>query len=233
MARLCVIPARGASKRIPRKNIRLFRGQPMIAWSIQAALASGCFDEIIVSTDDSEIAAVAQECGASVPFLRPATLADDFVGTTDVVIHAIEQLICQGVRPSLVCCLYATAPFVRPEDLRSGYALWLAQEPSHPVFTAATYPFPIQRGFVISDDGVAEMLQPACYHMRSQDLPEAYHDAGQFYWANRIQWLARPQFALGSVPLILPRWRVQDIDTEEDWRHAELLHQLLDDLCQN
>ena len=229
MVTLCVIPARGGSKRIPRKNVRPFRGQPMIAWSIQAALASGCFDQVVVSTDDHEIAAVAQEYGATVPFLRPVELADDFVGTTDVVVHAIEQLVPEDGGPSLVCCLYATAPFVRPEDLRSGHALWLAQEPSRPVFTAATYPFPIQRAFVINADGGAEMLQPDCYQMRSQDLAEAFHDAGQFYWADRTQWLGRPQFSRGTVPLILPRWRVQDVDTEEDWRQAELLHQLLDD----
>jgi pseudaminic acid cytidylyltransferase len=200
----------------------------MIAWSIHAALKSGCFDQIVVSTDDHEIAAVAKEYGACVPFLRPADLADDFAGTTDVVVHAIEELASGDDTTSLVCCLYATAPFVRPDDLRSGHALWLAQEPSRPVFTAATYPFPIQRAFVMSADGVAEMLQPDCYKMRSQDLPETFHDAGQFYWADHTQWLGRPQFSCGNVPLILPRWRVQDVDTEEDWRQAELLHQLLD-----
>ena len=229
MVTVCIIPARGGSKRIPRKNIRLFRGQPMIAWSIQAAVTSGCFDQVIVSTDDHEIAAVAEGFGATVPFLRPAELANDFAGTADVVVHAIEQLMPEYGSPLLVCCLYATAPFVRPEDLRSGHALWLAQEQSRPVFTAATYPFPIQRAFVIKDDGVAEMLQPDCYQMRSQDLPECFHDAGQFYWADDAQWMGSPQFSNGTVPLILPRWRVQDVDTEEDWRQAELLHQLIDD----
>jgi pseudaminic acid cytidylyltransferase len=225
----CVIPARGGSKRIPRKNIRHFRGQPMIAWSIQAALGTGRFDRVLVSTDDPEIAAVAQGYGASVPFLRPTALADDFVGTTDVVVHAIEQLLCDGESPSLVCCLYATAPFVRPQDLEAGYELWLKHASMRPVFSAATYAFPVQRAFVISDDGAAEMLRPELYHARSQDLPEAYHDAGQFYWADVQQWRARPQFSRGCVPLILPRWRVQDVDTEEDWRQAELLHQLLDE----
>ena len=200
----------------------------MIAWPIQAALESGCFDHVIVSTDDPKIASVSRQYGASVPFLRPTALADDFVSTTNVVIHAIEEFMSRGARPSLICCLYATAPFVRPEDLRAGRALWLSQESSRPVFTAATYPFPVQRGFVIGADGGAEMLQPDCYEMRSQDLPKVYHDAGQFYWADRIQWMERPQFACGSFPLILPRWRVQDVDTEEDWRQAELLHQLLD-----
>ena len=201
----------------------------MIAWSIQAALASGCFEQVVVSTDDDEIAAVTREYGASVPFLRPVELADDFVGTTDVVVHAIEQLAPVDGNRLLVCCLYATAPFVRSEDLRLGHALWLAQEPSRPVFTAATYPFPIQRAFVMNPNGCAEMLQPNCYHIRSQDLPDAYHDAGQFYWADSAQWLGRPEFSRGAVPLILPRWRVQDVDTEEDWRQAELLHRLLDD----
>ena len=233
MSTLCIIPARGGSKRIPRKNVRIFRGKPMNAWSIKAALASGCFDQVVVSTDDEKIAEVAREYGASVPFLRPDALADDFVGTTDVVIHAIKELSSEEGDPSLVCCLYATAPFVRPEDLRTGRSLWLAQEPSRPVFTATTYPFSVQRAFVLNANGGAEMLQPNCYEMRSQDLREAYHDAGQFYWADRAQWLERPQFSRGSVPLILPRWRVQDVDTAEDWRQAELLHQLLDDSNQS
>ena len=233
MVTICVIPARGGSKRIPRKNVRLFRGQPMIAWSIQAALASGCFEQVVVSTDDPEIIAVAQGFGATVPFLRPAELADDFVGTADVIVHAIEQLAPKYGSPLLVCCLYATAPFVRPQDLRSGHALWLAQKPSRPVFTAATYPFPIQRAFIINANGGAEMLQPDCYQMRSQDLPEAFHDAGQFYWADSTHWIGSPQFSNGAVPLIVPRWRVQDVDSEEDWRQAELLHQLLGDSDQS
>lgn len=224
----CIIPARGGSKRIPRKNIRLFRGQPMIAWSINAALASGRFDQVLVSTDDAEIATIARGFGALVPFLRPPSLADEFVGTTDVIAHVIEQLLRAGESPSVVCCLYATAPFVRPQDLEAGYNFWHDSGSARPVFSAGTYPFPVQRAFVISSDGGAEMLQPDLYTSRSQDLPKTYHDAGQFYWANVQQWLARPQFSNGCLPLVLPRWRVQDIDTEEDWRHAELLHQLLE-----
>jgi pseudaminic acid cytidylyltransferase len=224
----CVIPARGGSKRIPRKNIRSFRGQPMIAWSIKAALDSGCFDQVLVSTDDEEIASVAQSYGASVPFLRPALLADDFAGTTDVVVHAIEQLRRDGDHPSLVCCLYATAPFVRSQDLVAGCKRWFDHGSIRPVFTAATYPFPVQRAFLINREGRADMLQPEHYETRSQDLPRAYHDAGQFYWADVQQWLARPQFSRGGVPLIMPRWRVQDVDTEEDWRQAELLHEILE-----
>jgi len=227
-ASFCIIPARGGSKRIPRKNVRSFRGQPMIAWSIKAALASGRFDQVLVSTDDAEIAAVAQGYGALVPFLRPASLADDFVGTTDVIVHVIEQLLRAGESPSVVCCLYATAPFVRPQDLVAGYDRWREYGSRRPVFSAATYPFPVQRAFVISADGGAEMLQPDCYAVRSQDLPDTYHDAGQFYWANVQQWLARPEFSKGCVPLVLSRWRVQDIDTEEDWQQAELLHEILE-----
>jgi pseudaminic acid cytidylyltransferase len=224
----CIIPARGGSKRIPRKNVRPFRGQPMIAWSIKAALASGRFDQVLVSTDDAEIAAVAKGYGALVPFLRPALLADDFVGTTDVIAHVIGQLLLAGDSPSVVCCLYATAPFVRPQDLEAGYERWREYGSRRPVFSAATYPFPVQRAFVISSDGGAEMLQPDCYAVRSQDLPETYHDAGQFYWANVQQWLARPEFSKGCVPYVLSRWRVQDIDTEEDWKQAELLHEILE-----
>ncbi len=200
----------------------------MVSWSIKAALASGRFDQVLVSTDDAEIASVAQGYGAVVPFLRPASLADDFVGTTDVIAHVIQQLLSAGESPSVVCCLYATAPFVRPQDLDAGFQRWREYGSRRPVFSAATYPFPVQRAFEISAEGCAEMLQPDCYAVRSQDLPETYHDAGQFYWANVQQWLAKPQFPKGCVPLVLPRWQVQDIDTEEDWQQAEFLHQLLE-----
>jgi pseudaminic acid cytidylyltransferase len=183
----------------------------------------------VVSTDDPEIAAVAVDFGASVPFLRPVELSDDFTGTTDVVVHAIQQLTHDAPLPSLVCCLYATAPFVRPDDLAAGFHLWHELNGSRPVFTASTYSSAIQRAFVVNDDNVSEMLQPDLYYVRSQDLPIAYHDAGQFYWADVAQWGERPQFSSGCIPLILPRWRVQDIDTYEDWRHAEMLHQLLND----
>ena len=220
---VAIIPARGGSKRIPRKNIRMFCGKPMIAWSIEAALASGCFDQVIVSTDDSEIAEVARLYGALTPFMRPTDLSDDFTGTGAVIQHAVELLQQEGLVVEDVCCLYATAPFVRPENLRDGQAL-LRSGKADQVFTATTFPFPIQRAIRLTDKG-CEPIFPEHILKRSQDLEEAWHDAGQFYWANANTWCtsARSMFSTGSIPLILPRYRVQDIDTEEDWVMAEYL----------
>lgn len=224
---IAIIPARGGSKRIPRKNIRLFCGKPMIAWPIEAALASGCFDQVIVSTDDPEIAEVARLHGASTPFMRPAALSDDFTGTGAVTRHAIEWLQQQGQHPDDVCCLYATAPFVRPEDLSKGLTL-LRSGNAEQVFTATTFPFPIQRAIRLTEQG-CEPIFPEHIRKRSQDLEEAWHDAGQFYWASANTWCTpgRSMFSAGSRPLILPRYRVQDIDTEEDWVMAEYLFDAL------
>lgn len=225
---LALIPARGGSKRIPRKNIRPFRGRPMIAWSIEAASASGCFDCILVSTDDEEIAAVARSHGAEVPFLRPAHLADDQATTQAVVLHALQWCEQQGLVPRAVCCLYATAPFVQPADLVAAGQL-LDQAPTGSfVFTATSFPFPIQRAIQIDAAGRSAMFHPEHFNTRSQDLEEAFHDAGQFYWARPEAWSTSLNLFDDSRPLILPRWRVQDIDTEEDWTRAELLHQLLE-----
>lgn len=219
--KLCVIPARGGSKRIPRKNIREFCGKPMIAWSIEAAQESACFECIVVSTDDEEIAAVARQLGAEVPFLRPAELADDHTGTSAVIAHAIRWFENEGAVPDPVCCLYATAPFVQAEDLRRGLELLMAEDAEF-AFTVTRFPAPIQRAFRITAAGRIEMFQPECFSMRSQDLEPAFHDAGQFYWGRAAAWKAQqPIFAGVSVPLCLPRWRVQDIDTPEDWEHAE------------
>ena len=227
--KLALIPARGGSKRIPRKNIRPFRGKPMLAWSIEAASASDCFDRIIVSTDDEEIAALAISYGAEVPFLRPADLADDQASTKSVVVHSLEWCEQQGLLPQAVCCLYATAPFVQPADLEAGCQL-LDQAPAHSfVFTATSFAFPIQRAIHIDASGRSVMFHPEHFNTRSQDLEEAHHDAGQFYWARPEAWMHSANCFEDGRPLILPRWRVQDIDTEEDWRRAELMHRLIED----
>lgn len=219
--RLAIIPARGGSKRIPRKNIKMFAGRHMIAWSIKAALESDCFDRIIVSTDDQKIADVAVENGAEVPFLRPAELSGDHVATVPVINHAIKWQSDHGPTPTQVCCLYATAPFVRAPDLRAALNL-LNFENCDFVFAATNFAFPIQRAFRITTTRRAELLNPEMYLARSQDLEEVYHDAGQFYWGSTNAWLEeRPFFESDSVPFILPRHRVQDIDTPEDWVHAE------------
>lgn len=225
--RLAVIPARGGSKRIPRKNIKDFCGRPMIAWPISVALESGCFDHVIVSTDDEEIAEVAQAAGAEVPFRRPPALSDDFAPTIPVVQHAIKQAeICFGPA-SEICCLYATAPFVQASDLRAGQAL-LRTEGSTYVFPITSFPFPIQRALRRDPAGHVEMFEPENFHRRSQDLEEAWHDAGQFYWAMSETWrTGAPVFGRGAIGLPLPRERVQDIDTPEDWRRAEFLFRAL------
>ena len=225
--KICLIPARGGSKRIPRKNIRSFQGKPMIAWSIAAANTSKCFDQVIVSTDDQEIAEVAREHGAEVPFIRPAHLSDDQASTQAVIAHALEWVQKQGVVCEALCCLYATAPFVQADDLRQSQQQLMESRLGTVVFAATSFPFPIQRAIHLDAHGYASMFQPECFSSRSQDLTEAYHDAGQFYWATPETWSTVTNLFEGMRPLLLPRWRVQDIDTEEDWQRAELLHQLL------
>lgn len=216
---ICIIPARGGSKRIPRKNIRPFLGKPMIAWSIDAARGAGCFDRIIVSTEDDAIAAIAEAHGADVPFRRDPALADDLTGTLPVLAHAVRALGLADEVP--VCCLYATAPFVRAEDLRAGQTR-LAQSGAPFVISVTSYAFPIQRALQRDEDGAVRMRDPAQMQTRSQDLPEAWHDAGQFYWAKAATWAsARGVFDAGAQGLPLPRHRVQDIDTPEDWTRAE------------
>jgi pseudaminic acid cytidylyltransferase len=223
--KLCVIPARGGSKRIPRKNIREFCGKPMIAWSIEAAQASACFDQIIVSTDDAEIADVARQWGAEVPFKRPGKLADDFAGTTPVVAHAVQWHQDHGQEPSAVCCLYPTAPFVEPGDIKKGLDLLLQVAVDRFVFTATSYSSPVQRALRLDPvNGEAHMRQPEQFSMRSQDLEPAYHDAGLFYWGRPQAWLNSDNLFEASQLLLLPRWRVQDIDTIEDWIMAEFLY---------
>jgi pseudaminic acid cytidylyltransferase len=225
--KLAVIPARGGSKRIPRKNIKEFCGKPMIAWSIEAAIQSGCFDEVIVSTDDQEIADVARQFGASVPFMRPAQLSDDYTGTIPVIRHAIEWMRAQGRDVQQVCCIYATAPFVRAEDLCTGLQLLTEQESDY-AFSVTSYAFPIQRAIRLTPAKRVEMFNPEHFNTRSQDLEETYHDAGQFYWGQADAWVeGRPIFAESSAPVVLPRHRVQDIDTLEDWERAEWMFKAL------
>lgn len=221
--RLAVIPARGGSKRIPRKNIRDFQGKPMIAWSIDVALESACFDHVIVSTDDVKIAQVAEEYGAEVPFLRPGELADDYTPTLPVVQHAIREAEKLWGKATDVCCIYATAPLLHPQDLRRGFDSLISAEDAY-VLSVTSYSFPIQRALKKAEDDTLMMFQPEHAQTRSQDLPEAWHDAGQFYWARATTWKAGGAIlADGAVGVPLPRVRVQDIDTSEDWAFAEML----------
>lgn len=221
--KIAIIPARGGSKRIPRKNIKLFCGKPMIAWSIEAALASGCFDQVIVSTDDLEIAAVARQHGATVPFMRPAELSDDYTGTVPVIRHAVEWFIANGENPEQACCIYATAPLVTGEDIKRGLESLVENDCDY-AFSVTSYAFPIQRAIRITTAERVEMFNPEHFNTRSQDLEEAYHDAGQFYWGRASAWLeGKMIFGPNSSPVLLPRHRVQDIDTPEDWERAEWL----------
>lgn len=223
--KIAIIPARGGSKRIPRKNIKAFHGKPMIAYSIEAAIASGCFDQVIVSTDDVEIANVAKEYGAQVPFLRPADISDDYATTMDVMAHAIRWCKDEGWGVEAVCCLYATAPFVLPSDLQRGYCLLKNDQQVQFAFSATSFPFPIQRAIKLDEHGSVTMFAPEHEQTRSQDLEEAYHDAGQFYWGQTNAFLNKLSiFSPHSKAVQLPRSRVQDIDTQEDWELAEALY---------
>jgi pseudaminic acid cytidylyltransferase len=222
---LAIIPARGGSKRIPGKNIKPFCGKPLIAYSIEAARESGKFHKIIVSTDSEEIASIACQWGAETPFVRPASLSDDFVGTTAVVNHAIEYCNEHLFRPELTCCIYATAPMLQSRYLNLGYEQLLANPQMDFAFSVTSFPFPIQRALRVKGEGV-EPMQPENISKRSQDLEEAYHDAGQFYWGHSQAFLAgKRTFSATSIPIILPRHLVQDIDTPEDWQRAELMYQ--------
>ena len=227
MSCVAIIPARGGSKRIPRKNIRPFAGKPIIGYSIEAALQSQLFDRVIVSTDDAEIATVAGSFGAEVPFLRPAELADDFAGTNAVVKQCLEWLLEHNEPVDFACCLYATAPFVQVKYLRDGYDRLVASGKSY-AFSVTSFSFPVQRAIRINEDGNVEALYPEMIATRSQDLEEAYHDAGQFYWGRADAFLQNVvTFSPASLPVVLPRYLVQDIDTYEDWKRAELMYEAL------
>jgi pseudaminic acid cytidylyltransferase len=226
---VAIIPARGGSKRIPRKNVKPFLGVPLIVRTLQLVQAAGVFDRVVVSTDDDEVVALARDTGAEVPFTRPPELSDDHTGTRPVIQHAIGQLeAASDTRLGLVCAIYATAVSVTTDDLLTARRLLLESSATF-VFTATTFPAPIQRALRRRPDGSCEMIQPEHRHTRSQDLEEAYHDAGQFYWGTRDAWLSnRPAFGAQSRLFVLPRWRVQDIDTPEDWHRAELVRRLHD-----
>ena len=223
---IAIIPARGGSKRIPKKNIRLFRGKHMIAWSIDAAIKSNCFDKIFVSTDSKEIASIAKDYGAWVPCIRPKNLSDDYSTTKEVIVHCLDWLKQNDVSPNYVCCLYATAPFVRADDLKNGFEL--VRNKDKFVFSATKFPFPIQRAIKINKYGIASMFNPEKFNFRSQDLENAYHDAGQFYIAKPEIWINQLNLFEGSMPILIPNWRVQDIDEEDDWERAEILHEILE-----
>lgn len=227
MARsVAIIPARGGSKRIPRKNIKDFHGKPLISYSINAAIKSKLFDKVIVSTDDEEIADIAKKYGAEVPFFRPKELSDDFSGTGDVVEHALNWLKDHGEEYDYVCTIYATAPLLKSKYLAEGFEKLKVSDAIN-AFSATSMPFPIQRTFKIDKHGRCEMFTPEYYSTRSQDLEEAYQDAGQFYWSKTGVTSTEIMFGKESIPIILPRYLVQDIDTFEDWERAEYMYEAI------
>ncbi|MGZ0781883.1 pseudaminic acid cytidylyltransferase [Pseudomonas saponiphila] len=228
MSAIAIIPARGGSKRIARKNLKAFDGVPMLARSIDKALSCGLFGQVVVSTDDPEIAQLALACGAEVPFIRPPALADDYTGTAAVIVHALQALQEQGREYEYACCIYATAPLLQKRYLRQGLEALMRHPDKGFAFSVCGFGFPVQRALILDEQGALDALYPQFRQSRSQDLPAAYQDAAQFYWGRSQAWLeGEALFSPRSLPVILPRHLVQDIDTEEDWRRAEYLYAAL------
>ena len=223
---IAVIPARGGSKRIPRKNIKEFHGKPMISYAITAAKESGLFRYIVVSTDDDEIAKVAREWGADVPFLRPSELANDYTATVPVIAHAIETCHSYRWKFDYVCCIYPGVPFIQIDDLKGALASIKASEADY-CFPITEYPSAIQRGLKRLDNGKMQPFYPEFEKTRTQDLEPAYYDAGQFYWGKTDAWLTNPSVHGSGVGYVIPHWRVVDIDTPDDWGRAEVMSSIL------
>ena len=218
-----IIPARGGSKRIPRKNIKNFCGKPMIYWAINNAIASNIARKVFVSTDDPYIADVSSSYGACVPFLRDESLADDHTPTIPVINDYIKRLQLAGEVFTHVCCLYPTTPLLTPSLLSLSFKKHLEEPANFKGFTfsACAYEHPIQRAFYINTNGLSKMYSPEYYSSRTQDLQESFYDSGQFYWASTSTWLNSNRMIDNGSPFIIPKSKVQDIDTEEDWNLAE------------
>ncbi|MEZ9909362.1 pseudaminic acid cytidylyltransferase [Vibrio sp. 10N.261.51.A3] len=225
---IAIIPARGGSKRIPRKNIKDFNGIPIIAYSIKAAVQSGCFDRVIVSTDDLEIAEVAKRYGAEVPFIRPPEVSDDYATTADVIIHAVNWLEEEGTLVNYVCCLYATAPFIEVSDIQTTYQMLIEEPEADYCFPVCEFPFPVQRGVKLTTGNRVEMFQAEHFNTRSQDLEPGYHDIGQFYWGKPSAYKNNiPMFSQRAIAFPISRKRVVDLDTPDDWEYALMVSKLL------
>ncbi|MGN0908763.1 MAG: pseudaminic acid cytidylyltransferase [Succinivibrio sp.] len=229
MQALAVIPARGGSKRIPRKNIKEFNGRPLIAYSIDAALGSGLFQKVVVSTDDPEIASIAAKCGAEVPFMRSASLADDHTGTFEVVRDAYLRMKDLGFCADETCCIYSTAPLLTPGYLRKAHERFEGEGADY-LYACCEYPFPIQRAQYIREDGTPVPVMPQYMSWRSQDLPKAYQDCGMFYFYSRRILEDPGAHGLVSRAFQMPRHRVIDIDTMEDWNYAQAMSRAVSEL---
>lgn len=222
---LAIITARGGSKRIPHKNIRLFCGKPIMAYSIEAAVKSEIFDEVMVSTEDSEIARIAEQYGAKVPFYRSSQTAGDYATIREVVTEVLQEYQAREINFDYVCCIYPTAPFITVEKLRKAKEIMMEQHVAE-VTGVVSFSFPPQRGQIIDKNGFLQYSYPQYQNIRSQDLQTVYHDAGQFYFYNVKKYLGS-QKDYKKVPFILPETEVQDIDNIEDWKIAELKYQLM------
>lgn len=226
MKNLCIIPARGGSKRIPRKNVKPFLGKPMLAYSIEAALATGLFDEVMVSTDDEEIAAVARQYGAKVPFMRSAETANDYATLADVLHEVLNKYEEQGKVFDNMCCILATSPMLKSEDISNGFCTLINSEFST-IVPIVEFSYPILRSFKMNDDNAIEYNWPEYAKSRSQDLPKAYHDSGTFYW-HKINLWRTGKITRGGV--VVSEETVQDIDTEQDWKMAEIKYKLMNNI---
>lgn len=227
---IAIIPARGGSKRIPKKNIKNFLGKPIISYSVELAIKSNLFDKVIVSTDCDEIAEIAKSYGAEVPFKRPHEISDDFSTLNEVLKHAIDFIENDGFLYEYVCCIYATAPFIEIDDVRRGFEL-INTKKWESVIAATNFSYPIFRSFEKDKKGGLKMVFPDHYSSRSQDLPEIFHDAGQFFWAKSEFLKKSPSgFNQNNTIIEIPNYRAQDIDTDEDWHRAELIYKYLNEL---
>ena len=221
--KLCVIPARGGSKRIPRKNIKSFCGKPMIAYAIEAAKKTSLFDYVIVSTEDEEVASISRDFGAEVPFVRPETLADDHTATVDVIAQAIIEVENLGWNVGFVCCIYPCVPLLQSKDLAAAFELLQNTQDADYSFPITKFPSAVQRGLRLQESNLLTSFYPEYEQMRTQDFESAFYDAGQFYWGYRNSWLQNKKIHNSSAGLVIASWRVVDIDTPEDWERAELL----------
>jgi pseudaminic acid cytidylyltransferase len=222
--RVAIIPARGGSKRIPRKNIKVFNGMPIIAWAILAAKESGLFDYIVVSTDDDEIKLISEKYGAIVPFIRPSDISDDHTPTTPVISHAIKEIDKLYSYVEYACCIYPCSPLLLASDLIKAFSMLKSTEADF-VYPVIEYPHSIFRSMRQSKDGKMEFLYPQYELTRTQDLEKTFHDAGQFYWGRAEAWKGLKKMHTDGLGMEIPSYRVVDIDTEDDWKRAELLSQ--------
>ena len=218
--KIAIIPARGGSKRIPKKNSKLFSGFPMISWAIKTAQKSNLFDAVVVSTDDEKIAEISEKLGAQIPFIRPKELSDDLTPTVPVIAHGVKFLMDKGWALEYACCIYPCSPFLRSDDLSEAYEL-IESKQSDFIYPVTEYAHPIQRGMRLLPSGQMEFLYPENELKRTQDLETVYHDCGQFYWGRANAWLEQKKMHTDGLGLVLPNWRFVDIDNENDWIRAE------------